>query len=183
MADDIVKLFRAHFFEAATGTLGEFFNEDLSTAAGAPGDHIEPGHHFEWVWLLNEYSKATGEETTLERHALYDFAERYGVKSDSGAILDAVGRDGHLISSTSRLWPQTEAIKAHVVMLAERKHAATRLVQCLSNLLGAHFEECPPGTWREQFDTSGKNLVDKIPSSSFYHVFMAFGELERLRTK
>jgi mannose/cellobiose epimerase-like protein (N-acyl-D-glucosamine 2-epimerase family) len=178
-AGTIVALFRKHFFDASSGSLGEFFNEDLSASPGAAGDHVEPGHHYEWVWLLTEYSKASGESTLVEQRALYRFAEAHGVERNTGAIVDIVGRDGRVRSSSCRLWPQAEAIKAHIVMLPEDRNAAARLAQCLANLIGRHFGDCPPGTWREHFDADGNCLMDKIPSSSFYHVFMAFGEIQR----
>jgi len=179
LARELITLFRRHFFDPATGTLGEFFDEDLTRCAGDPGDHIEPGHHYEWVWLLSEYGKLSGQHLTAEKRALYRFAEAHGVNRKTGAILDAVRRDGSVLSTSTRLWPQTEAIKAHLVMSNERAEAPLRLQQCLENLLGRHFADCPPGTWREHFDAAGNSIVDKIPSSSFYHVFMAFGELSR----
>jgi mannose/cellobiose epimerase-like protein (N-acyl-D-glucosamine 2-epimerase family) len=181
VARDLIALFRERFFDAGTGTLGELFNEDLSACAGEAGDRVEPGHHYEWVWLLNEYSKASRENTVSERRALYRFAEAYGVDTTTGAVLDAVRRDGRVLSTARRLWPQTEGIKAQLTMLNQSQDAPLRLKQCLANVLGQHFMDCPPGTWREHFDRHGRNLVDKIPSSSFYHVFMAFAELLRTR--
>jgi mannose-6-phosphate isomerase len=181
VARELVAVFRERFFDAGTGTLGELFNEELTACAGEAGDRVEPGHHYEWVWLLNEYSKASRENTVPERQALYRFAEAYGVDPSTGAVLDAVRRNGRVLSSSRRLWPQTEGIKAHLTMLNESQDAPLRLKQCLANVLDQHFTDCPPGTWREHFDPQGRNLVDKIPSSSFYHVFMAFAELVRTR--
>lgn len=181
VARELVALFRERFFDAATGTLGELFNEDLTVCAGDAGDRVEPGHHYEWVWLLNECSKVSPENTVSERRALYRFAEAHGVDPETGAVLDAVRRDGRVLSSSRRLWPQTECIKAQLTMLTDSQDAPLRLRHCLANVLGHHFADCPPGTWREHFDAQGRNLVDKIPSSSLYHVFMACAELVRAR--
>jgi mannose/cellobiose epimerase-like protein (N-acyl-D-glucosamine 2-epimerase family) len=179
VAHELVQLFHRHFFDPATGTLGEFFDANLTPCAGDAGDHVEPGHHYEWVWLLSEYEKISGVSLLPQKRALYHFAENHGVDRTTGAILDVVGRDGRVLSASRRLWPQTEAIKAHLTMLTESQNAPLRLQQCLENILVRHFNDCPAGTWREHFDLSGQPLVDKIPSSSFYHVFMAFGELSR----
>ena len=55
----IVDLFQNRLLDPATGTLGEFFGADWSIAPGTAGQIVEPGHHFEWVWLLQRYAEAT----------------------------------------------------------------------------------------------------------------------------
>ena len=50
LAHEIYDLFKNYFFDEATGTLTEFFTDDLRPHE-TEGDKIEAGHHFEWVWL------------------------------------------------------------------------------------------------------------------------------------
>ena len=50
-ADALTRLFLARLFDPATGTLGEYFTADW-TAHPDQGHIVEPGHHYEWVWLL-----------------------------------------------------------------------------------------------------------------------------------
>lgn len=182
-ARELAALFRDRFLDPATGTLGEFFTDDLRPAAGEAGDHVEPGHHYEWVWLLDQHARLTGEDTSAEAERLYRFAEAHGVDRATGAVLDVVGRDGLVRRASSRLWPQTEAIKAHAAMLRRGEPAGPRIRACADTLLRRHFSDCPPGTWREHFDAEGRAFLDRIPSSSFYHIVMAFGELDRLVTE
>ena len=52
-ADTIASLFETRFFDHAASTLGEYFFQDLRLADGEAGDSVEPGHHFEWSWLLH----------------------------------------------------------------------------------------------------------------------------------
>ena len=55
----LVRLFQQRFHDDATGTLGEHF-----TSVWQPdptrGHIVEPGHHFEWVWLLHRYGHLSG---------------------------------------------------------------------------------------------------------------------------
>jgi len=51
-AHHLVDLAMLHFIQGRSGALGEFFTADLEPAPGTPGRIIEPGHQFEWAWLL-----------------------------------------------------------------------------------------------------------------------------------
>ena len=76
------------------GTLGEFFDDRLHPAAAEAGTHVEPGHHYEWVWLLEQYARLLGGDVAEESHRLYRFAEAYGRDSSGVPVLDVVGRAG-----------------------------------------------------------------------------------------
>ena len=186
-AHALVALFRRHLFDAATGTLGEFFSPDWSPAPGEPGTRIEPGHHLEWVWLLDQYARLTGRDTEAEAAALYGFALRHGMDPATGLVWDAVGRDGTLRQASARLWPQTEAIKAHAVRAtrpaatpAERTQAAALAARTVRTMGTRYLQGGPAGTWLDQFGPDGALLSRSIPTSSFYHVFMGYAELDRL---
>src|SRR3546814_14289476 len=59
----LLDLFRDRFL--VTGSLREFFTDDLRPAPGDAGRIVEPGHHFEWVWLLHRYGLVTGDQRFL----------------------------------------------------------------------------------------------------------------------
>lgn len=183
-ADTLVALFRTHLFDSRTGSLGEFFTHDWHWAAGAAGTHVEPGHHYEWVWLLSRYERMSGRIVEPEKTALYDFANRRGRNQDTGLVIDVVDRTGIVRDASARLWPQTEAIKAHVVMaeqgVAAGEHAGAMIAQITNNLLGRFFAREPAGTWIDHFAASGAAKGDRIPSSTLYHIVSAFSELDRV---
>ena len=52
-AGRIVELFFSVLFDECNGCVGEFFDDDWGADA-AQGQNVEPGHSFEWVWLLHE---------------------------------------------------------------------------------------------------------------------------------
>jgi mannose-6-phosphate isomerase len=176
----LVGLFRKHLFDAETGTLGEFFTENWAPAPGAPGDHVEPGHHYEWVCLLDQFERHTGADVTREINRLYAFARRHGTDPDTALVWDVVKRDGTPRQRSIRLWCQTEALKAHAVM-ARRGADSARLIPPTVRNLGERFlADCPTGTWIDQFDHLGAPVSDKIPTSSFYHLFTGYAELRQL---
>lgn len=179
-AETLVSLFRRRFFEPRSGTLGEYYRHDWRPADGDDGDRVEPGHHYEWVWLLDQYDRATGSDTRAEAAELYRFAESFGISPDMGVVIDEVGRDGHVRLASSRLWPQTEAIKANLVMLRRGNEAAgARIVNCVDSLLARYFVSLRAGCWTDTFDATGRATATRIPASSLYHIVMAFAELDQ----
>jgi mannose/cellobiose epimerase-like protein (N-acyl-D-glucosamine 2-epimerase family) len=183
-ADTLVDLFRTRFFDSRTGSLGEFFTDDWRWAEGDAGTRVEPGHHYEWVWLLDQYERLSNRIVEPEKSALYAFANRWGCDQDTGLVIDAVDRAGAVRDASVRIWPQTEAIKAHVVMAEQGNvagaQAGAAIAQITSNLLQRFFVRPPAGTWTDHFAAGGAVKGDRIPSSTLYHIVMAFSELDRI---
>ncbi|NKB79634.1 hypothetical protein HED49_16775 [Ochrobactrum daejeonense] len=105
-----------HFLDRDSGSIAEFLAPDLSTLPGADGQRREPGHQWEWAWLLNR-EVALGGDPVLRITAarLQAFADRYGFAGAGplqGAVIDAVTPQGGVAGDDLLLWPQTEAIKA-----------------------------------------------------------------------
>jgi len=172
--NDLLALFGRHLFDERSGTLGEYFGADWSPAAGAAGEVVEPGHHFEWVWLLHEHARLTGGGVRPEAGRLYAMARFYGVDRESGLVFDTVDRAGVVTGQGARLWAQTEALRADCAM-GEGVRAAT----VGENLLGKYFPAVFEGGWMDQFSADGQAASDKIPASSFYHIVAGWAELDR----
>jgi mannose/cellobiose epimerase-like protein (N-acyl-D-glucosamine 2-epimerase family) len=178
LAERIYALFRSCFL--VDGSLREYFNESWQPVPGAEGRITEPGHQFEWCWLLHQYARLTGDGSALTAaETLYRFACDYGVRRDGGAF-DEVAADGTPLKRSRRIWPQTEAIKAHAVM-AERgdPDAPARLEATLAMLWRDYLDGAAEGCWREHLDAAGKPLRDDKPGTTPYHLAMAARELER----
>ena len=182
-AGALAELFRDRFFDASSGTLGESFAADWSPLEGAAGRELEPGHHFEWAWLLHEYARATGEIAILDAaDLLYGFAWVHGTDPADGLAYDAVAPDGTPRRQTKRLWPQTEALKAHLALRQSAAHpeAAGRAEAALDGLFDKYL--ClRPGLWREQLGPDRVNMADRVPASSLYHLYLALAEYLRVR--
>ena len=192
LATELVALFRGVFLEFGSDTLGEYFTEDWRRATGVDGEKVEPGHHVEWIWLLDRHQALTGEATGDLVGRLDGVCLRHGVGPETGLVRDEIGRDGSLRLGSSRLWPQTEMLKAQCVLhraAARRGDAAeagmrrdgiVRTVDTLLTryLVGVEGGVLPPGTWIDQLDAFGRPAIDKIPTSSLYHLMSAWVELE-----
>ena len=181
-AKTLIELFRERFFDPATGTLGEFYGEDWSPAPGDEGTHVEPGHHFEWVWLLNKYAELSGDRwVDALADTLYSFAIAHGVDAD-GLAYDAIGKGGARRQETKRLWPQNEALKAHLIM-AERgadADAAARAERTVAATF-AHYLNTGHGVWQDHLRPDRSGFAETAPASTLYHLFLAFSEHLRVK--
>jgi mannose-6-phosphate isomerase len=84
-----------------------------------------------------------------------------------------------------RLWPQTERIKA-LILLREgerdedrRNELAGRIAAAVEALLG-YFQHPVAGAWWEHFDAAGQPIVEPARASSLYHIMGAANELARV---
>ena len=156
----LLGLFHEHFYDEKSGSLGEYFDESWQPLPGPEGRIVEPGHHFEWVWLLHGRSSAPG---------LFDFALRHGIDEDGG-VFDQVDRSGAVQVANKRLWPQTERIKAHAIRgeLAPLREA---LDYCFSNYVDASH-----GGWREHLTREREVFSDFMNATSVYHIVLALTE-------
>lgn len=162
-AHEIITLFVARFWDRESGTLPEFFDGDLGRETTA-GRHVwEPGHHCEWIWLLDWYERLAGDAALAEiRQRLWQNNEDHGVAAQSGALIDEVWSDGAAKTATLRLWPQTERLKSALILpnTEERPRAEAALWPYLRE----------DGLWHERQGPDGVFASDPAPASSLYHL-------------
>jgi N-acylglucosamine 2-epimerase/mannose-6-phosphate isomerase len=181
-ADELVGLFRTRFF--ADGTLLEYFTEDWRRLPGERGRSVEPGHQFEWAWILAQYQRLTGTRVAREAEALVHFSERHGVNKATQATFDEVRDDGAPIRKTSRTWPNTERIKGHLGLFeCSGSDPRGAVAGSARLLLDRYLNVTPRGAWIDQYDEAGKPLSSVVPASTFYHIFLAFAEILRLEER
>jgi mannose/cellobiose epimerase-like protein (N-acyl-D-glucosamine 2-epimerase family) len=181
-AREVAGLFVSTFYDPATQTLAEYYDQDWKRAPGVRGRIIEPGHHFEWSWLLYHCQRLTGLDVRDAARGLFAFAETHGVDRATGLTYDEVLDDGTIHQADHRAWPQTEALKAHLAMAEfEGEADLERIAQITDNILDRYLSVQPDGAWIDHLTATGEARVDKVPASTLYHVFLAFAELLRLR--
>lgn len=165
-AHDLVRLFQQRFFDPATGALAEFFGDTLLPERNGTTFTVEPGHHFEWIWLLHQYVAVTHPDDRLVEAALrlHAFADRFGQHPATADVIDSVESDGTAASLSARLWPQTERLRALTLpgigTESEVGRAAGRLTAWL----------LPNGLWHERRDPAGNPVPCPVPASSLYHL-------------
>ncbi|AMJ62213.1 AGE family epimerase/isomerase [Bosea sp. PAMC 26642] len=182
-AEALVQLMQAYMLDHRTGSLGEFFDEDWRLAAGLPGQVREPGHHYEWTWLLHHHDGLTG--TTRARDAartLYAFAGRHHCEGTVHPVVNEIGPDGAIIDGAALLWPQTEYLKALVARIEFEgdAEAASRLDPHLA-LMFERFVDRKTGLWTNRIDAAGESVVAQVPVRVLYHLLLALAEVVRVK--
>ncbi|MDB5452886.1 MAG: Mannose-6-phosphate isomerase [Caulobacteraceae bacterium] len=184
LAREVAELFARRFYDPKAGVLREFFADDWSPLPGPTGDIVEPGHLMEWAWLLYRAQDLLGLKLGPQAEAMVDFTLAHGRAPATGLVYDQVDSAGAVLKADHRSWPQTETIKG---LLARFEHGGgdtrAEIAVSVDNLLGRFLAPAPRGTWIDHFDADGRPLVDKIPSTTLYHLQLAFTELLRLRPR
>jgi len=163
-----------HFIDPKTGTLGERFTQDWTIPDGDAGAIVEPGHQFEWVWLLDRYARLCREARSDAARALYAFA--VSTLDPDGRAIQEVRRDGTPHDASRRTWPQTEALKAHLVMWRDGDElAGQRAIGSFDILMDEYLT--PEGGWIDHYSEDGRVLSSSMPASTLYHVVTAFSFL------
>lgn len=176
-ANRIVRLFHDRLTHAGHQVLLEHFADDW-TAHPDTAMLFEPGHHYEWVWLLHRHQKLGGANHATWRERLHRTATEFGI-SERGLLWDEVGADKRILKRSSRLWPHTEAIKAASVRHTDGDAGAEAFARRMSDLLFEHFLDLPfEGGWTDHFAPDFLSLVDYVPASSLYHLMHAAAEAE-----
>jgi mannose-6-phosphate isomerase len=169
LADEIAALALTRFIDPAGGFLREFFDADWRPAPGDAGRLIEPGHQFEWAWLMERWSRLRGRadaRTAAER--LYA-AGLAGVDRARGVAIDGLWDDLTVRDLGARLWPQTERLKATLALAADD----VAEVQAAVDGLALYLDVPLRGLWRDKLRPDGAFVEEFAPASSFYHIACA----------
>jgi mannose/cellobiose epimerase-like protein (N-acyl-D-glucosamine 2-epimerase family) len=183
LADELAELALTRFIDPQSGALREFFDEQWNPAAGVQGRIIEPGHQFEWAWLLLRW--AAPRQSPLHARAraaafrLIELGEAHGIRN--GLAINGLLDDFSDHDAGARLWPQTERVKAAALAARltgeDRYHSMT--VAATEGLL--HYLDCPiPGLWYDRIDAAGQRIDEPAPASSFYHLVASVAEISAL---
>lgn len=162
------------------GAISEYFDRSWHPAPGRAGRILEPGHQFEWAWLLMRFrgqNSAVARATALR---LITVGESWGIRD--GAAINAVLDDGSPYDAKARLWPQTERLKAALLareLTQESKYldialeAATTILRYLDTEVA--------GLWLDERVADGTIAPSFSPASSFYHLVGAIAAIARAR--
>jgi mannose-6-phosphate isomerase len=171
-------LARAHLIDAENGAVGEFFGAGWTAPASRAGRRVEPGHQFEWAWLLMRWSLIAGDAAALAAALrLIELGERAGVDAERNVAVNALDGDLHPIDLGTRLWPQTERLRVHLLAGAVTGDPACwdlalKSVESLHRFLTV----ATPGLWRDSLE--GDDLT--APASSLYHIVSAVLQLDQV---
>jgi len=148
-----------------------FENFDAKWRPPTFGQRLEPGHIAEWIWLLDRYEKKSGDDSGVDLEAM--FQQILSARQTGGLLRDSLRPNAR----TSRLWPQTEFLKA-VVCLNRRGsvYCAIDPDFIVGRIFDDYLKTEIEGGWYDCRSEDGRLLSHNMPSSSFYHLFTAFSE-------
>jgi mannose-6-phosphate isomerase len=177
-AKHIAELAARRFIRPATGSLGESFTADWRPAPGMAGRVVEPGHQFEWAWLLLRAENPPAGPLREIALRLIAIGEESGVRNR--VAINALLDDLCVHDPNARFWPQTERLKA--ALLAARLTEETKyweMAAAAAASLLPYLQTPVPGLWFDVQLPSGELVDSPAPASTFYHLVGAIVALDR----
>ncbi|WP_114391490.1 AGE family epimerase/isomerase [Notoacmeibacter marinus] len=178
LAGSIVQLALDHLILPDSGAIPEAF--DLQ---GRPGETllIEPGHQFEWAWLLARWSILQKDAPALSAAIrLADVGETFGLDETRTFAINALDGNLHPKDRGMRLWPQAERAKAwHTLATIDGSSQTCAHERKDLALVGlnAFVLDGFRGLWNEQRLPDGCFIDEPIKASSLYHLVGAIHTL------
>jgi mannose-6-phosphate isomerase len=189
LADEIGGLCLSKFLHPENGCLREFFDGDWNPMPGDEGRIVEPGHQYEWAWLLVRWGRMRNRPDAFSAaRKLVEIAETYGVDTDRGVAFNEIWDDFTPKDRRARLWPQTERIKAWLALAsiaekeAEWEYAIERATLAAHGL-NLFLAKDVVGAWNERMCEDESFLYEPAPASSLYHITCAIAEMHFAQLK
>ncbi|MFS8038155.1 AGE family epimerase/isomerase [Xanthobacter sp. AM11] len=179
VANDIVSLALQRLIDPRTGAVGEYYDGDWAFAPGPDGGTREPGHQFEWAYLMRQAELLLGRDTRQAAERLMVFGSTCGIDHARQVAVFALDPQGAVTDPTARLWAQTERLRTALVFGgAEGGPWARDLAESLAAT--ARYLDTPvPGLWRDRLLADDTFVEEPAPASSLYHIVSAFSALLR----
>lgn len=182
LTDEIATLATTKFIDQKTGALREFFDHNWRPMPGDMGRVVEPGHQFEWAWLLARYAFSRKNTEALSKaKRLFEIGELHGICSDRGVAIMSLNDDFSVRDNIARLWPQTEWLKASLQLasMSSGKNQEFYLISACKALdaLWKFLATPIQGLWYDKWPKDGSMTDEPAPASTFYHIVCAILEL------
>lgn len=162
--EGLVDHMHEHFIDPATGVL-------LEKPLGAVDNWYEPGHQFEWFFLLQSTPELHGSPLHSALQKAFALAQAQGVDAQSGAVSAMLKPDGSVLDGNQRIWAQAEYLRA----LTLRDDAQAVLP---AQALALQTRFIYPQGWHECMDSEGKVSRSDMPSTTPYHLATCYLGLE-----
>ena len=179
-ANEIAELCLKKFIDPEIGCVREYFDGEWAPQEGIDGQKFEPGHQYEWGWLLLRWGQSINRPDAIEAALkMIGLAEEVGIDHSRGVAYNVMLKDLSIYDLKSRLWPQTERIKA-CLLAAELTRDYQYLQSVIEGAKGLNKYLATPikGLWYDTMTPSGELIAEDAPASSFYHVICSIVELD-----
>lgn len=181
LVDRIANLAIDVFIDREDGFIREFFDENWAPAEGDDGRLVEPGHQFEWAWLLARYSLLRNDDRAAAAARVLYANGTKGISQQPPVAIDAMNDDMTIRSGRARLWPQTEWLKSSLILaeISTSDVQAGYLDDARVALQALWLYLTESGLWRDKRLANGEFLDEPAPASSLYHIVTTFDQLAR----
>ena len=167
------------FFDPATGALREYFDNRWAVHPRPGAGSVEPGHLFEWAWLLRRYEAISGQDQSKPVAALIGLAMRHGLDAARGRIVDEIGEDGRVRAASSRSWPHAEALKALTEeSVRGNPNYSLAIAPILARLSDVYCRNELEGGWVDHVDAEDRPIGKTMPASTLYHIYFGLAAVE-----
>jgi mannose-6-phosphate isomerase len=187
LADEIAELALSRFIDPVSGGLREFFSADWSPASGDLGRVVEPGHQFEWCWLLTRWGRMRGRHDAISSaRRLFHIGASHGVDRRRKVAVNTLRDDFTVSNNSARLWPQTERMKAAAILLEQaqtdedKAYLNAELEDAMQGLC-AYLATPVIGLWWDKMNPDGSFIKEPAPASSLYHIALAIRDVAARR--
>ncbi|MGJ7514054.1 AGE family epimerase/isomerase [Pseudomonas baetica] len=139
---------------------------------GAVDNWFEPGHQFEWYFLLESSDLLRGSKLHASLERAFAFTEQLGVDQQTGAVRAMLdfGPNGGSRDATQRIWAQAEYLRALTLRPSSETSVARQLRALQERSLHA-------GGWYECRDEHGEVSRRDMPSTTPYHLATCYAGL------
>jgi mannose-6-phosphate isomerase len=153
--------------ELCTGMQKRFIDPQQSVLMekplGAVDNWFEPGHQFEWYFLLESSPLLRDSTLHASLSRAFTLTEQLGVDSYTGAVVAMLDLDGSAKDATQRIWAQAEYLRA----LTLRPNSEASVLGQLQALQQCFLHA---GGWYECRDEKGDVSRKDMPSTTPYHL-------------
>jgi len=137
--------------------------------ADVAGGRIEPGHQFEWAWLLLRCERWQCPPLRAAALRLISIGEQFGVHN--AVAINALNDDLTVKDANARFWPQAERLKAALLagaLTGEPRYWSMAEAAAMSWI--PYLNTAVPGLWLDTQLPDGEFLDSPAPASTFYHL-------------
>ena len=153
----LATLFERFMFAPETGAVLERFGPDWTRIRD---DRIEPGHCYEWIYLLSETDRLVGRDCGSWLRRIHAFTESHGIRD--GMALNVLGNG----DAGYRLWPQLERLRTYITLGSPQAPVKAMIDEIHDRFLN----KGPAHGWVDRLDQDFEPAVTHVPASMIYHL-------------
>jgi len=158
---DLCNGMHKQFFDPQHGVL-------LEKPLTAVDNWYEPGHQFEWFYLLASSARLSTHALAADMAEAMVRSQQQGLRD--GAVCATLKADGTLLDGTRRIWAQAEYLRALTLL----PHSDDALKAGLQHLQAQFLR---PAGWFECRDAAGAVSRHDMPSTTPYHLYTCLAAL------